>query len=68
MDIKQLIEIFSAHEIEAEKDRQEALKKFKENYPDEQVPAHMLETFNICTAFKVMCKEISDIKEKLGMK
>jgi hypothetical protein len=68
MDIKKLVEIFTEHEIQADKNRQDDLIAFVQNHPGEEVPDHMKDNFNICRALKMICKEIVLIKEKLDMK
>lgn len=68
MDIQELIETFSRHEIEAKKNKEELLMRFMEDYPNEIPPDHMTNDFCITTALKLMCQEIADIKFKIGMK
>lgn len=67
MNIKKLVTIFSEHEIEAKKRFQEDLQRFIENNPGIEPPDHFKDSFNICSAMKLMCEEIVSIKEKLEM-
>lgn len=67
MDIKKLVETFSKHEIQAEKDSKRLLKEFKKNYPEAPIPKHFKDDFCIARSLKEICMEIVSIKEKLGM-
>ena len=62
LTIKSLLNTFSEHAIKAENNRLNRIEEFKENYPEDKIPDHMLETFNLPEALAVMCKEIIELR------
>lgn len=60
--IEQLIEIFTGHEKEAKKRRNEDLANFMRQYPGHPVPEYLMDNFFLAEALKVMCEEILRIK------
>lgn len=63
-DIDSLIVTFKQHAEKSKKDMRECVEKFKENYPEEPLPAHFLDDFNICDALVSMCEEINMLKDR----
>lgn len=61
--LKFLVETFSRHAIEAEKGKKKFIKEFKENYPDEPLPEHVKDDFNLPEALACICMEIMRIDE-----
>ncbi len=62
--IEELANIFANHAIEADKMRLIDAKKFQENYPDEELPEHFKNSFNVSHALAFMCSEIQKIKDR----
>lgn len=60
--IETLVFTFSQHAKLFEEQNEEIANDFKKNYPNEELPAHMLETFNIAKALFVICAEIEKLK------
>lgn len=64
--IEKLEHTFMEHAEKSNRDRKEHLEKFKINYPDSEIPSHLLNDFNIAEALYVICKEINSLKEKIN--
>lgn len=60
-----LIENFADHTIKTEKAREDMIKSFKENNPDQPLPDHMKDEFNVCKALLTLSVEIKRIAEEL---
>jgi hypothetical protein len=67
MNIKELVQTFSDHEIEAEEVNQANLIAFVQDNPGQEIPEYMKGDFNFARAMRFICQEIVLIKEKLGM-
>lgn len=63
--IEQLEKTFKEHSEEALKEQEFQIEKFKIMWPDDQLPSHMLNSFNISEALYVICKEINYIKNSI---
>ncbi len=57
---------FSQHADMAEEHRKFAIEKYKENFPDQEVPPHLLNDFNISRALCVICCELERLKQISG--
>ncbi len=53
-----LIETFREHTIKSEEDRKKSREQFIKDYPDDEVPEHFNEEFNIANALYCICTEI----------
>ena len=61
--IEKLGEVFEKHADRAEAQFKEDVRKFKENYPDSELPDHFKKPhFNIAKALSVMAEEIAKLK------
>jgi len=60
--LEELAKNFANHAVQYEKYRLEWLEKFKIDYPNERVPSHMKESFNISSALEAICLEILKLK------
>jgi hypothetical protein len=61
--IEQLEKTFGENSIQYREERLERIEKFKEHYPNDHVPAYILEDFDISKAFQTICQEIIKLKE-----
>ena len=68
MNLKELIDIFSAHATEVEDIHNTNLMAFVEENPGKDIPEYMKDDFNFASAMKTICQELVLIKEKLEMK
>jgi hypothetical protein len=60
--IEKLGDLFAEHAIKAEKQHEEDIRKFKENYPDSELPEHFQKPyFSIARALSVMAYEIAKL-------
>ncbi len=57
---------FVEHSIESDKILQKNIRRFKEDYPDNPLPNHYENSFNLSRALSVLTDEILDLKEKLN--
>ena len=62
--LEYLIDVFYKHAVQAEKNRQEMIKSFKENYPGEPLPDHMNDDFNLPKALSSICSQILKLRDK----
>lgn len=60
--IDDLIETFQNHSMSAENFRMKDIEKFKINYPNDELPEHLTNEFNIAYAFMMMCREIQSLR------
>jgi hypothetical protein len=63
--IETLQSIFEEHSLLNEKNRKDSILRFKLNFPNDPLPVHYDDDFNISKAFSVMAKEINELKEML---
>lgn len=63
--LDELITVFSEHAPKAEKTHQELISAFKKNYPDEPLPDHFKDDFNLSRALLTFAIEINELKEEL---
>lgn len=63
--IESLAEIFEEYRKAVLMMRIESVKKFKEDYPGEELPAHFQDDFNIAQALSVMAREILELKKRV---
>jgi hypothetical protein len=62
--IEQLEKTFKSHAQKNIIQRQRDLENFQKNYPDSEIPAHMLNDFCISEALHVICREINELKKQ----
>lgn len=62
--IDYLMQKFADHAHQATKERVKLEKEFRENYPEEPVPSHMKDNFNLPQALATICEEIKNLQEK----
>ncbi len=60
--LEALATTFAEHAMIAEEHQQYVNKVFLEQNPEKELPAHMINNFNIARAFSVMCQEITKLK------
>lgn len=60
--IEELGAKFENHANLSEKDHQQQIKNFKENYPDTPLPEYLEEGFNLARALSIMAFEIERLK------
>jgi len=53
-----LIKKLAEHAIKAEENRAQWIRDFKQNYPEEPIPDHFKEDFNLPAALASICREI----------
>ena len=58
--------LFLQHADEADKNNKECIARFKENYPNDPLPDHMDDPFNLPEALAVMCGEIRKLQKKIN--
>ena len=63
--LENLISIFKKHANQSDKNQQEIIRYYKENFPDSELPEYMKDNFNISYALSVMCCEIEKLKTLL---
>jgi hypothetical protein len=56
--LEYLIEVFNKHAVKTEANRQEWMKLFQENKPEEPLPEYMKDDFNLPRALASICSEI----------
>lgn len=61
-DLQSLIDTFAKHSHEYENYQKNLLNKFTMDSPNEKMPDHMKDNFNISQAFYMMCLEIMRLK------
>lgn len=67
--IETLVSTFLTHACHAEEIRKKMAEKYKEDFPDSELPPHFKDdVFNLSTALSAMCAEIVILKEKIGNK
>jgi len=54
---------FLDHASESKKCKESDIINFKENYPDEPLPEHLINAFSLPTALAVMCAEIIRLRD-----
>ena len=59
---------FFKHAEQYDEALKEDIRKFKENFPDSELPEHMKTGFNVARALSTMACEIEKIKHFLGIK
>lgn len=59
---------FMDHAKEFEKIREESIKKYREQYQDDELPLHLKNEFNLSLALSVMCDEIEKLKKSVNIK
>lgn len=64
-DLDSLIKTFAKHGEQSEQDKARLLEEYKREFPGEEIPAHMLDPFNICFALHSMAMEIKKLKESV---
>lgn len=57
-----LIETFSKHAEEADKNQKRHLEQFKAMNPDEPIPDNMIDDFNLPMALASICKAIQELQ------
>jgi hypothetical protein len=60
--IESLSEVFSDHAEKFDRDSKRNIEEYKIKYPDQDLPEHMKENFNLAQALSLICKEIIIIK------
>ena len=60
-----LEEKFKEHGAEAEKQREEAMIRWKNEYSSDKVPEHLMESFNLPNALLSMVQEIRSLQRLL---
>lgn len=58
-----LIETFSKHAEEADKNKKHQLEQFKAMNPNEPIPDYVTDDFNLPMALATICHEIQKLKE-----
>lgn len=61
--IPELIKTFKKHAEESKANNRKMRREFKENYPNEEIPAHFNEDFHIADALHSICIEIDKLKK-----
>jgi hypothetical protein len=64
--LDQLESLLNKHTIENEENFERTIKTWKELYPDQEVPEHLKEGFNLSCALWKIVKEIKEIKCRLS--
>ena len=62
-DMESLSKIFSFHAVKAKQLNADLIAVYKENYPDEPLPAHYIDDFNMPLALKAICDAIIEIRK-----
>jgi hypothetical protein len=62
-ELREMIEIFTEHAKEAEKERVRAIEEFKENNPDAKIPKWFMDKFSLPLALKSICSEILKLQK-----
>jgi len=60
--IENLVKTFSKHSESFEESQEEMIIKFKANNPEDPLPAHFTDEFNVSKALWAMCSEIEKIR------
>ena len=63
--VESLVDIFKDHCELARVNRIKDIEIFKENFPNESIPDHLLNGFNVSKALMVMANEIVRLKKSL---
>lgn len=62
--IENLTNVFEKHARQCDELNENAIKEYKEDFPNHPVPAWFTNGFNINDALKSMCTAIKDLQEK----
>lgn len=57
---------FTEHSIKYEHESKEQIKSFRKNYPNEKLPDHFKEHFNLPEALSCICDEILKLKNPMS--
>lgn len=60
--IENLAFLFEKHAEQADFNHQQFIKKYREDFPDSELPEHLSNEFNIARALSVMAAEIEKLK------
>lgn len=63
--IENLSSVFSQHAEIYEKNQKQMIELYKQNNPDQELPDHFKDTFNLSKALSVMCDEIQKLNESV---
>lgn len=58
--IESLCKIFEKHSNEYEESNRKCIETYKKLYPDEDLAPHLVDSFNLSKALKVICKKIKE--------
>ena len=62
-DMESLSKLFAFHAGKADEHNADLIASYKENYPDEPLPAHFLDDFSLPLALKAICDAIIEIRK-----
>lgn len=62
-ELKDLIEKFKQHAEQADKNQEEWKKSWEDNNPNEPIPDHYTDDFNLPKALASICQEIEELKK-----
>jgi len=62
--IEKLVTTFAEHAEMFRQHNEQVCKAYKEQYPDQEIPAHLVNPFCMAHAFSVMAGEIEKLKSR----
>jgi hypothetical protein len=65
--LENLIEIFSSHAEKSDENNVRLRNSFVESNPEMPIPEVFLDPFNIARALYHLCREMKEIKDKIGV-
>jgi len=65
MSLKSLQKIFTEHSEKYREENKSRLKRYEEDFPDEDIPEGLLNDFDLPQALAFMCKELIEINKSL---
>ena len=63
--IESLSAIFANHARSQNNNYQKDLEEYRNNNPGQPLPEHLKDSFNLCLALCIMCKEIKALHDKV---
>lgn len=65
MKIEDLVETFTKHEVEARRQKEEAIIRWKNEFSSDKIPESFKDEFCLPEALKVICQELLNVKRLL---
>lgn len=65
MKIGELVETFTKHEVEARRQKEEAIIRWKNEYSSDKIPESFKDEFCLPEALKVICQELVTLRNRV---